>query len=68
LALFGGSLLVRHGHPAAGASPGILALDVGGFLALVSGGFFGAEMVYRHGVGRESASEPSGAGYHQKRT
>ena len=65
LALFGTSLLVRHGHPAAGTLPGVLALDVGGFLSLVAGGYFGADMVYRHGVGQESATEPGGAGYHQ---
>jgi uncharacterized membrane protein len=68
LALFGTGALVRHGHRAAGVFPAVLALDVGGFLALVAGGFFGAEMVYRYGVGRESTSESSGAGYHLKRT
>ena len=64
LALYGSSVLVRHGHPG-GVSWGVLALDVGGFLFLAAGGFFGAEMVYRHGVGRESATESSGAGYHR---
>jgi uncharacterized membrane protein len=68
LALFGTSVLVRHGRPAAGASPGVLALDVGGFLILAAGGFFGAEMVYRHGVGRESATDAGRAGYHSERT
>lgn len=68
LALYGTSLLVRHGHRAAGVSPGVLALDVGGFLALAAGGFFGAEMVYRHGVGQESATEAGAAGYHSGRT
>lgn len=68
LALFGTSVLVRHGHQGGGFLPAVLALDIAGFLTLVAGGFFGAEMVYRHGVGRESASEPSGAEYHLKRT
>jgi uncharacterized membrane protein len=67
LALYGSSVLVRHAHPG-GVSPGVLALDVGGFLCLAAGGFFGAQMVYRHGVGRESATETVRAGYHPERT
>jgi uncharacterized membrane protein len=66
LALFGTSLLVRHGHGAAGVTPTLLGLDVAGVLCLAAGGYFGAEMVYRHGVGRRSAAtEPHGSGYHQ---
>jgi uncharacterized membrane protein len=76
LGFFGASVLTRHGHPMAGASPGslavllaVLGLDLGGCLLLVAGGFFGAEMVYRHGVGRESiATEPRPGGYHQTGT
>lgn len=68
LALYGTSVLVRQSHPASGVLPGVLALDVGGFLTLVAGGFFGAEMVYRHGVGRESATETGRAEYHLKDT
>jgi uncharacterized membrane protein len=67
LALYGSSVLVRHAHPG-GVSPGVLALDVGGFLFLAAGGYFGAEMVYRHGVGQESATETVHAGYHSERT
>lgn len=69
IALYGTSVLVRHGHPAAGATPAVLGLDVAGFLLLMAGGFFGAEMVYRHGIGQESdATEPGDAGYHRKGT
>jgi uncharacterized membrane protein len=67
LALYGSSVLVRHSHPG-GVSPGVLALDVGGVLFLAAGGFFGAEMVYRHGIGRESATETGRVGYHPERT
>jgi uncharacterized membrane protein len=52
LCLYATSLLVRHGQPAV-ASRGLFALDGAGFLLLVAGGFFGAEVVYRHGVGRD---------------
>jgi uncharacterized membrane protein len=69
VALFGTSVLVRHGHPTAGATPAVLGIDLAGFALLVAGGFFGAEMVYRHGIGQESdATEPGDAGYHRKGT
>ena len=32
----------------------LVLFALAGFLLLVAGGYFGAEMVYRHGVGQES--------------
>ncbi|HVV49953.1 MAG TPA: DUF2231 domain-containing protein, partial [Polyangia bacterium] len=66
LALYGTSALVRHGHAVGRA--GVLGIDLGGLALLAAGGFFGAEMVYRHGVGQESAANAGGAGYHQAGT
>lgn len=66
LGLYGTGALLRRGH-SAGVSPAVFGLDVAGFLLLAAGGYFGAEMVYRHGVGQESAATPpGGAGYHSK--
>jgi len=52
--LFAARLLLRldHFQPLAPDLTSLL-LDVGGFLALVVGGWFGARLVYAHGVGRE---------------
>jgi uncharacterized membrane protein len=67
LALYGTSALLRHGHRAAGVTPAVLGLDLAGFFLLAAGGYFGAEMVYRHGVGQEpAATPPAGPGYDQK--
>lgn len=66
ISAFGGSLLVRRGQTLpAGHVALTVGLDVAGFLLLVAGGYFGAEMVYRHGVGQEStATGERPAGYH----
>ncbi len=75
LAAYGTSLLLRHGHRSCPAV-GLLGVDAAGFLLLTAGGFFGAEMVYRHGVGRGDLREdaqtitpkPTATEYHSKRT
>lgn len=65
-AAYGGSLLARGGPaPAGGAHPGwALGLAGGGLLLLVVGGWLGAELVYRHGVGTAAIPEsgPSSPG------
>lgn len=67
LGLYGSGALLRHGHRAAGVTAGVLGLDLAGFVLLATGGYFGAEMVYRHGVGQETTATFSpGAGYHEK--
>ena len=52
--LFAARLLLRldHFQPLAPDVTSLL-LDVGGFLALAVGGWFGGRLVYGHGVGRE---------------
>lgn len=56
-AAYGGSLLARGGpSPAEGARLGWgLALAGAGLLLLIVGGWLGAELVYRHGVGSAGA-------------
>lgn len=52
LTLFSMRLLLRldHLHPLAPDNVSLL-LDAGGFIALVVGGWFGGQLVYRYGVG-----------------
>ncbi|TEA75305.1 DUF2231 domain-containing protein [Allopusillimonas soli] len=53
LALFGARLMwgLDGAHPLAPDAVSLI-LDAGGFAALVAGGWFGARLVYLHGVGR----------------
>lgn len=55
-ALFATRLFLRLDHLQPLAPDALaLALDAGGFLALVVGGWFGGRLVYGHGVGRGRA-------------
>lgn len=58
-AAYGGSLLARGGpSPAEGARLGwALGLAGTGLLLLVVGGWLGAELVYRHGIGSAAARD-----------
>lgn len=54
LPLFATRLLLRLEHRTPLAPDVVsLLLDVGGFLALAVGGWFGGRLVYGHGIGRE---------------
>jgi uncharacterized membrane protein len=58
LTLYLTSLILRIKYPDASAAPFVALL---GFAWLAAGGFFGAELVYRHGVAveREAEGEPA---------
>jgi uncharacterized membrane protein len=53
-ALYLGDVLVRIGHivPTAGHLILVMALSIVSFLTLAVGGWYGGELVYKHGIGR----------------
>jgi uncharacterized membrane protein len=58
LLIYGGSLLVRFYSPAAvgGLFVTAIVLSLAGLVVLLIGGWYGGELVYRHGVGRIEVS------------
>ena len=60
LTCYGAALLVRGGAqvPTGSACLGTLALELGGLVLLLVGGWLGGELVYRHGVGHVPAPAP----------
>jgi uncharacterized membrane protein len=55
---FGATLLLRgpSAAPSSALAVATLGCDALGALTLALGGFYGGELVYRHGVGRTEAS------------
>jgi uncharacterized membrane protein len=63
--LFGASWLVRRDQVSRPPA-WLVALDLAGFLLLSAGGYFGAEMVYRHGIGHEPSGANAGPPNHRR--
>lgn len=59
--MYTGSFFFRFGSPVLTGFHlyGALTFSVLGFILLVIGGWYGGELVYRHGVGRSNSNTPS---------